>query len=183
MGLPNVKMYVDGSSFPNPGFGGWGAVIIFPAPGGGEVVKELYGPIARATNQRAELLAAINGLDGLKRPSHVELWSDSKYVVNGMTSWVWNWIKYDWKTSTGDEVKNQDLWDELIRASSRHEVVWRWVKGHVGDTYNEMADVLAGRGRAEAEDAAYDEYEAAGPDEGDTWGASGLPWDDDDIPW
>ena len=130
-----VKIWTDGSCLGNPGPGGWGALLTF-----GEHERELSGGEADTTNNRMELMAAIVALETLKRPCTVELWSDSKYVVTGITQWIHGWKKKNWK-----KVKNRDLWERLDEARSPHHVTWHWVKGHAGDENNERADRLAVR--------------------------------------
>lgn len=131
-----VIIYTDGACHKNPGPGGWGVVLKHK-----NNEKHLYGGDVDTTNNRMELLAAIRGLQSLKRPCSVKLYSDSQYVVKGMSEWIENWKKKNWK-----DVKNPDLWQELELISSAHEVEWIWVKGHSGDHYNELADKLANDG-------------------------------------
>lgn len=139
MGLPRVTIYSDGGCNPNPGPGGWGAVII--ASDGSE--KELSGGHPETTNNRMELTAVTEALNALVESHHVKLYVDSQYVKKGITQWLPGWIRSGWRTSTGSTVKNQDLWEALSQAVKRHEIEWRWVKGHAGDTYNERVDQLA----------------------------------------
>ncbi|GAA4671877.1 ribonuclease HI [Gordonia humi] len=133
-----VEISTDGACLGNPGPGGWGAVLRY-----GDVEKELSGAEPDTTNNRMELMGAIQALNALTRPSHVILYTDSSYVRNGITKWVNGWIKNGWKNSSKQPVKNMDLWQELLEAEKRHTVDWRWVKGHAGDKYNEIADTLA----------------------------------------
>ncbi|TXR53577.1 ribonuclease HI [Reinekea thalattae] len=133
-----VTIYTDGGCRGNPGLGGWGTVLIWA---GRE--KKLYGAEADTTNNRMELTAAIEGLKALKKPVSVELYTDSKYVQQGITKWIEGWKKNGWKTAARKPVKNQDLWQQLDQMMSQHKVTWRWVKGHAGDKYNEVADQLA----------------------------------------
>jgi len=128
-----VKIWTDGSCLGNPGPGGWGALLTF-----GEHERELSGGEADTTNNRMELMAAIVALETLKRPCTVQLWSDSKYVVTGITQWIHGWKKKNWK-----KVKNRDLWERLDEARAPHHVTWNWVKGHAGDENNERVDRLA----------------------------------------
>jgi ribonuclease HI len=128
-----VRIWTDGSCLGNPGPGGWGALLTF-----GEHERELSGGEADTTNNRMELMAAIGALESLKRPCEVELWSDSKYVIDGITSWIHGWRKRGWK-----KVKNRDLWERLDEARAPHGIEWRWVKGHSGDENNERVDRLA----------------------------------------
>ena len=135
---PNVEIYTDGACSGNPGPGGWGAVLRH-----GDAEKELQGWSSLTTNNRMELLAAIRALEALKCPCKVVLYTDSQYVKNGVTQWLPNWKERGWRTSGGKPVKNQDLWKELDRLVSLHDVEWRWVKGHAGHEENERVDRLA----------------------------------------
>jgi ribonuclease HI len=137
-GKPAVVVYTDGACSGNPGPGGWGAILI-----SGEHRKELSGGEATTTNNRMELLAAISALEALKGPSRVELHTDSKYVQDGIAKWIHGWKKNGWKTADRKPVKNTELWQRLDAARNRHEVDWRWVKGHAGHDENERADELA----------------------------------------
>ena len=141
---PQVVIYTDGACRGNPGPGGWGAVLI-----SGARRKEICGGDPATTNNRMELTAAIEALDALKRPCKVELHTDSQYVKNGITQWLPLWKARGWKTFSKGAVKNEDLWRRLDTARLRHEVDWRWVKGHAGHEYNERADGLARRGMLE----------------------------------
>ena len=140
---PSVKIYTDGSCRPNPGPGGWGAVII-PEKG---KKKELSGKVADTTNNRMELQAALEALKALPVPSSVEIYTDSMYLKNGITSWMDRWRKNNWLTSSKGEVKNRDLWTSLDHQINRHQLQWFWVKGHADNTYNERADELAAKAR------------------------------------
>ncbi len=135
-----VEIYTDGACRGNPGPGGWGAVLRYQ---GRE--REIYGFEAHTTNNRMELMAAIRALETLKRPCRVILSTDSQYLQKGITEWLPNWIRRDWKTSAGKPVKNLDLWQRLLRALERHRVQWEWVRGHSGHPENERADALANR--------------------------------------
>lgn len=137
--LPRIKMSTDGACKGNPGPGGWGVVL--RAANGSE--RELSGGEALTTNNRMELTAAIRGLEALKRPCHVILETDSVYVRDGITKWIHGWRKNGWRTADKKPVKNAELWQELVAACSRHQIDWRWVKGHNGDPDNERADKLA----------------------------------------
>jgi len=143
---PGVVIFTDGSCRGNPGPGGWGAILMM-----GEHEREIWGGEAATTNNRMELTAAIEALDALKRPCHVELHTDSQYVRNGITQWLSLWKARGWRTMSKGAVKNEDLWRRLDGARLRHEVDWRWVKGHAGHALNERADALARRGRDEIE--------------------------------
>ena len=141
-----VEVYTDGACSGNPGPGGWGALLRY-----GDHVKELCGGDAGpTTNNRMELTAAIEALEALTRPSTVHLNTDSTYVRNGITSWLAGWKRNGWKTSDKKPVKNADLWQRLDGAVSRHQVEWRWVKGHAGVPGNERADALANQGMEES---------------------------------
>ena len=141
----HVIIHTDGACKGNPGPGGWGAVL--HAGGGHE--KELWGGEPNTTNNRMELMAAIMALEALKRPCKVELHTDSKYVMQGITEWMRGWKARGWLTADKKPVKNADLWQRLDAARTRHDVKWRWVKGHAGHELNERADQLANRGVAE----------------------------------
>jgi ribonuclease HI len=141
-----VEIYTDGACSGNPGPGGWGAVLRY---GGRE--KELYGgEAANTTNNRMEMMAAIQALESLTRPVPVRLHTDSTYLRNGVTKWLPRWKSNGWITAAKQPVKNADLWYRLDAAIERHDVDWRWVKGHAGNAGNERADVLANRGMAAA---------------------------------
>ena len=141
----HVIIHTDGACKGNPGPGGWGAVL--QAGGGHE--KELWGGEPNTTNNRMELMAAIMALEALKRPCRVELHTDSKYVMQGITEWMRGWKARGWLTADKKPVKNADLWQRLDAARARHDVKWRWVKGHAGHELNERADQLANRGVAD----------------------------------
>lgn len=136
-----VDIYTDGACKGNPGVGGWGALL---RSKGAE--RELFGGERETTNNRMELMGAISALEALKRPCHVRLHTDSKYVMQGITEWIGNWKRRGWKTADKKPVKNEDLWRRLDIAAQRHEVEWLWVKGHAGHEGNERADGLANRG-------------------------------------
>jgi ribonuclease HI len=135
---PHVIIHTDGACSGNPGPGGWGAILSY-----GEHEKELKGGEPHTTNNRMELMGAISALEALKRPSTVELHTDSKYVHDGISKWIHGWKRNGWKTADKKPVKNVDLWQRLDQAIQRHEVHWRWVKGHAGHELNERADKLA----------------------------------------
>jgi ribonuclease HI len=141
---PQVVIHTDGACSGNPGPGGWGAVLHY-----GANEKELWGGELATTNNRMELMAAIQALEALKRPCRVELHTDSKYVQQGIRDWIHAWKARGWKTADKKPVKNEDLWRRLDEARARHEVDWRWVKGHAGHAHNERADELARQGMAE----------------------------------
>jgi len=146
--MNKLYAYTDGACSGNPGPGGWGALL--QAKDGADVVKErsLQGGEADTTNNRMELLAAINALEALERPSVITVVTDSAYVKGGITAWLFGWKKNGWKTSTKKPVKNVDLWQRLDTAQARHDVTWEWVKGHAGHPENERADELARAGMA-----------------------------------
>jgi ribonuclease HI len=139
-----VEIYTDGACSGNPGPGGWGAVLTYR---GRE--KEICGGEPATTNNRMELMAAIQALETLTRPTTVHLYTDSVYVRSGITSWLASWKRNGWLTSAKQPVKNADLWQRLEAAAAPHQVQWRWVKGHNGDPGNERADALANRGLLE----------------------------------
>ena len=141
---PQVTIFTDGACSGNPGPGGWGAVLI-----SGENEREICGGEPATTNNRMELMAAIQALETLKRPCKVELHTDSQYVRNGITQWINGWKARGWRTADKKPVKNDDLWKRLDAARARHEVDWRWVKGHNGHELNERADRLANKGMTE----------------------------------
>ena len=139
--MKDVIIYTDGACRGNPGPGGWGALIKFDT-----VQKEIFGGQNSTTNNKLELFAAIEGLSTLKEPCNVELFTDSKYVMDGITQWIQNWKKNNWKTAAKKEVKNKDLWQKLDQLMTYHHVQWQWVKGHSGDPGNEKAARLANKG-------------------------------------
>ena len=141
---PEVVIYTDGACRGNPGPGGWGAILM---SGGHE--REISGGELHTTNNRMELMAAIAALEALKRPCRVELHTDSQYLRNGITDWLGTWKARGWRTTSKAAVKNEDLWRRLDEARARHQVDWRWVKGHSGHPLNERADALARKGLQE----------------------------------
>ena len=136
--MKQVAIFTDGACKGNPGPGGWGALLRM-----GKHEKELSGGEEDTTNNRMELTGAIRGLEALTEPCKVDLYSDSKYVIDGITKWVHGWQKRGWKNAAKKPVANDDLWRELIDVSSRHDVSWHWVKGHAGHAENERVDQLA----------------------------------------
>ena len=136
-----VIAYTDGACRGNPGPGGWGVSLQY-----GEHLKELCGGESPTTNNRMELMAAISALESLREACAITLHTDSKYVLQGLTEWLPGWKKRGWKTADKKPVKNQDLWERLDAAAARHQVDWKWVKGHSGDPGNENADRLANKG-------------------------------------
>ena len=136
-----IEIYTDGACRGNPGPGGWGAVLL-----AGRHKKTLHGGERETTNNRMELTAAIEALNALKGSRSVILHTDSKYVMQGITEWMANWKKRGWKTAAKKPVKNQDLWVALDEAIARHDIQWKWVKGHAGNAGNEEADALANLG-------------------------------------
>jgi ribonuclease HI len=133
-----VEIWTDGGCKPNPGPGGWAAVLRFRG-----VEKELSGGDPVTTNNRMELTAAAAALEALKRPSRVVVYTDSEYVKNGITRWMTGWVRKNWRGAGGDPVKNLDLWQRLLAAEKPHDVEWKWVRGHGTDVMNERADQLA----------------------------------------
>lgn len=138
-----MTIHTDGACSGNPGPGGWGAVLQWNG-----TVKELKGGEPLTTNNRMELIAAIEALGALKRPCQVHLHTDSQYVKNGLTGWIHSWKRNGWRTADKKPVKNVELWQALDAAVERHNIVWHWVKGHAGDLMNERADRLANEGMA-----------------------------------
>lgn len=139
--MKQVIIYTDGACRGNPGPGGWGALIKFDG-----VEKEIFGGQIDTTNNQMELSAAIEGLTVLTEPCSVKLFTDSKYVMDGITQWIQNWKKNNWRTAAKKDVKNKELWQKLDQLISQHQVQWHWVKGHSGDVGNEAADLLANKG-------------------------------------
>ena len=141
---PKVVIHTDGACSGNPGPGGWGAVLEY-----GDRKKEICGGELATTNNRMELMAAIQALEALTKPCEVELHTDSQYVMKGISEWIHGWKVRGWKTADRKPVKNDDLWKRLDTARLRHRVDWRWVKGHAGHELNERADALARQGMTE----------------------------------
>ncbi|AKE51589.1 ribonuclease HI [Kangiella geojedonensis] len=139
--MKTIEIFTDGACKGNPGPGGWGALLRY-----GKHEKKLYGGELDTTNNRMELTAAIEALKALKRPSKVELTTDSVYVKNGINQWLEGWKAKGWKTAAKKPVKNQDLWQALDEQVVKHQINWHWVKGHSGHTENEIADELANLG-------------------------------------
>ena len=146
--MPELFAYTDGACSGNPGPGGWGVLML--ARENGVVIKEreLQGGEALTTNNRMEFLAAISALEALTRPSNVTVVTDSAYVKNGITEWISGCKRKNWRTAGGSPVKNVELWQRLEAAAARHQVTWRWIKGHAGHAENERADALARAGMA-----------------------------------
>ncbi|MSP31027.1 MAG: ribonuclease HI [Acetobacteraceae bacterium] len=143
---PIVEIWTDGGCKPNPGPGGWAAIVRF-----GEAEKELSGSDAATTNNRMELTAAAKALEALTKPCTVTLHTDSQYVQNGITRWHTGWVRKNWRNAAGDPVANMDLWRRLLAAAAPHDVDWKWVRGHNGNIMNERADVLATQARERIE--------------------------------
>ena len=139
--MKQVIMYTDGACRGNPGPGGWGVYITYEGAS-----KEIFGGKPDTTNNQMELSAAIEGLIALKEPCAIDLFTDSKYVMDGITQWIHNWKKNNWRTAAKKDVKNKELWQQLDELINFHQVQWHWVKGHSGDEGNEMADLLANKG-------------------------------------
>lgn len=133
-----VEIYTDGACLGNPGPGGWAAILEF-----GDRRRELSGAEPATTNNRMELSAAIAALNALRRECEVVLYTDSRYVLQGMTEWLPRWQRKGWRTAAGKAVENRDLWEQLIAAAAPHRIRWEWVRGHTGVTGNERADELA----------------------------------------
>ncbi len=142
-----VQVWTDGGCKPNPGPGGWAAILTFR-----DVIKELSGTEPVTTNNRMELTAAAEALESLKRPCHVVIHTDSQYLKNGITRWIAGWVRKGWRGSVGDPVANIDLWKRILAAAEIHRVEWKWVRGHDGNDMNERADRLA----TEVRKAAFD---------------------------
>ena len=140
-----MVIYTDGACSGNPGPGGWGAILMF-----GEKTREICGGEGATTNNRMELMAAIQALETLTKSCQVELHTDSQYVMKGISEWIHAWKRRGWRTADNKPVKNEDLWRRLDEARGRHDVQWRWVKGHSGHEHNERADELARQGLIEA---------------------------------
>ena len=136
--LPHVTIYTDGACSGNPGPGGWAALLRF-----GLREKELSGGVLNTTNNRMEMMAALEALKSLKTPCNVDFHTDSEYLRNGITKWMVNWKRRGWKTTAKKSVKNQDLWKALDRAIQPHQITWHWVRGHAGHRENERVDKLA----------------------------------------
>jgi len=136
-----VKIFTDGACKGNPGPGGWGAILIY-----GQHVKEIFGGESSTTNNRMELMAAIEALKAVKKSVPIKLYTDSSYLQQGITVWLESWLRSNWKNG---KVKNQDLWEQLAELKQQHQIEWLWVRGHNGNVYNERADVLANMGVAE----------------------------------
>ncbi len=133
-----IKIYTDGSCLKNPGNGGWAAIICCK-----DKMKKISGSEKDTTNNRMELLATINALKEVNSEDLIEIYTDSKYVKNGITDWIHNWIKNNWKTSNKEDVKNKDLWVQLHELSNNSKIKWNWVKAHAGNPLNEEVDLLA----------------------------------------
>lgn len=138
---PEITIYSDGACKGNPGPGGWGAWLI-----AGEHQKELFGGRRNTTNNQMEMTAVIEALSSLKRSCRIQLYTDSEYVLKGMTEWMPGWVRRGWRTAAGQPVKNVELWQRLGALCALHEINWHWVKGHAGHEGNEKADQLANRG-------------------------------------
>ena len=136
--MKKVEMFTDGACSGNPGPGGWGAILRYKT-----VEKELSGYSPSTTNNRMELTAVVEGLRAMKEPCHLIIYTDSRYLKDGITGWIHKWKKNGWKTSTKTPVKNQDLWEALDEAAQMHTIEWRWIRGHAGHPENERADQLA----------------------------------------
>jgi ribonuclease HI len=142
--LPHVTIHTDGGAAPNPGPGGWAAILAFK-----DHQKELKGGEPHTTNNRMELMAAISALEALKRPCQVDLYTDSQYLRDGITKWINQWKQNGWRTAAKTPVANSDLWQRLDAALKPHQVKWHWVRGHAGHAMNERADELVGEAISE----------------------------------
>jgi len=141
-----VEIWTDGGCRPNPGPGGWAAILKYKGK-----IRELSGAEADTTNNRMELTAAAEALTALSRPCKVVLHTDSQYLKDGITRWHTGWVRKNWRTAAGDPVKNMDLWRRILDAAKAHEIEWLWVRGHSGNPMNERADVLATEAREKLE--------------------------------
>ncbi|MCB9456122.1 MAG: ribonuclease HI [Anaerolineaceae bacterium] len=151
MTKPHVTIYTDGGAKPNPdGPGGWAALLLYEA-NERTAEKAISGGAPSTTNNRMELTAACEALEALKEPCAVTFYTDSQYVRNGISSWLHNWVKNGWRTANKKPVLNQDLWQRLHTATQRHEIEWKWVRGHAGNRYNERVDRLATQARQQYE--------------------------------
>lgn len=139
--MKSIEIYTDGACRGNPGVGGWGAIIHYL-----DTSKELFGGSHETTNNQMEMQAVIEGLKALKEPCNITLYTDSKYVMDGITNWIHGWKQNNWKTANKKPVKNKELWQELDGLVSKHNIEWKWVKGHAGIPGNERADELANLG-------------------------------------
>ena len=139
--MERIKIYTDGACRGNPGRGGWGVFII-----NSQESKKIFGGKTETTNNEMELTAAIKGLEFFNSPTDLDLYTDSKYVMDGINDWIHNWKRNGWKTANKKPVKRSNLWIELDKLNSFHDVKWYWVKGHSGDVGNDMADELANQG-------------------------------------
>jgi ribonuclease HI len=137
-----VEIWTDGGCKPNPGPGGWAAILRF-----GAHTRELSGAEPETTNNRMELTAAAAALEALRRPCSIILHTDSEYLKNGITRWHTGWVRKNWRTAAGDPVKNMDLWRRILDAANPHTIDWRWIRGHSGDPMNTRADELATKAR------------------------------------
>ena len=146
MSADTIYIYSDGACKGNPGAGGWGALLV-----SGGHRKEICGGEANTTNNRMEMTAVIRALESLKRPSKVEVHTDSQYVQKGVSEWMAGWKRRNWRTADGKPVKNQDLWLQLDALSQLHQIEWKWVRGHAGHPENERADQLANQGVLQAQ--------------------------------
>ena len=142
-----IIIYTDGACSGNPGVGGWGAILMFK-----EHEKKISGGNKETTNNQMEIRAVIEALKTIKKPAEIIIYTDSKYVMDGITKWINGWKKNGWRTADRKAVKNSELWQELDSEVSKHKIEWRWVKGHSGDKYNDIADELARNGIAKVRD-------------------------------
>jgi ribonuclease HI len=143
---PHVIIYTDGGCKPNPGHGGWAALLIYA-----DHQKEFSDGSPNTTNNQMELTAAIMAFEALNKACDVDFYTDSNYLKNGITKWIFGWIKKGWRTTSGKPVKNQELWQRLHRAMKAHTIIWHWTRGHAGNRYNERVDRLATAARIRIE--------------------------------
>lgn len=141
--MEEIIIYTDGGCDPNPGPGGWAALII-----AGGKKHELSGSVHESTNNRMELTAAIQGLMAVKKPSRITLYTDSQYLQKGIEEWMTRWLQRNWRGTNGP-VANRDLWEELLSVKAKHEVTWKWLRGHAGNIFNERVDYLVHQARKE----------------------------------
>ncbi|CDZ16424.1 Ribonuclease H [Candidatus Johnevansia muelleri] len=138
--INSTQIYIDGGCLGNPGIGGWGVIILHKNHN-----IELKGSLQYTTNNRMEIIAAIYALCAITKTSYVHIWTDSKYVSNGITKWIYNWIKRYWKNINNKPIKNYEIWTKLFKYCKKHKIVWHWLKSHIGYPGNEYADMLANK--------------------------------------
>ena len=158
--MKKVTIFSDGAVSPNPGFGGYAALLMFDLPSEAITVSKIFSghPTEQTTNQRMEMTAVAVALESLSAPCDVVLWTDSKYVLNGMTKWCAVWEHKQWKTAAGDPVKNKDLWIRMMKAEESHKVEYRWIRGHSDSLWNEIVDMVAVNEREKAERESHESF-------------------------